>query len=175
MLSIVATLKEFWSMLLGANTHVFTDHKTWRSILSKHNMYYAGVQKSKSFNNATLHWGPQQYSCQQPFKAPLPNYTGSDCGGEKTCRVRIGFYWGRRRSIFLGSKILFSIQWGRLGMHWVLPQLTWYSTSGWEFVKLCTHLCIAATGKITACSTSEISRQLCQLTTGWWCQWHHLL
>ena len=28
--------------------------------------------------------GPLQYSSQQLFKAPLPGYTGSDCGGEET-------------------------------------------------------------------------------------------
>ncbi len=76
MLLIVATLKEFWSMVLGADIHVFTDHKNlmfdtlktqhvlywrtkiekfspkkiWRLILSKRNPCYAGAQKLKSFH-----------------------------------------------------------------------------------------------------------------------------
>jgi hypothetical protein len=32
--------------------------KTWCSILSKHNVYYVGVQKLKSFTHATIYWGP---------------------------------------------------------------------------------------------------------------------
>ncbi len=50
MLSIVATLEEFWSRLLGMDIHVFTDIKTWRSILSKCNVYYVGPQKIEEFS-----------------------------------------------------------------------------------------------------------------------------
>jgi hypothetical protein len=51
MLFIVATLEEFWGMLLGVDIHIFTQIiKTWHSILSKCNACYAGIQKLKSFH-----------------------------------------------------------------------------------------------------------------------------
>jgi hypothetical protein len=50
MLSVVASLKEFLGMILGADIHVFTDHKTWHLILSKYNACYAGMQKLKCFH-----------------------------------------------------------------------------------------------------------------------------
>jgi hypothetical protein len=34
--------------------------------------------------------GPPEYSSQQLFKASLPGYSGSDRGGEETCRARRG-------------------------------------------------------------------------------------
>ncbi len=43
-ISIITTLKEFGGMLLGADIHVFMDHKTWRLILSKRSRCYAGIQ-----------------------------------------------------------------------------------------------------------------------------------
>ncbi len=81
----------------------------------------------------------------------------------------------KKTKYIFGSRILWSLQQGHLGMYWVLSQLTWHSTSGWESVELCTHLWIAATGQTTACSTSKISKQLCQFTTGGQRWWHHLL
>ncbi len=72
-------------------TFFFWITKTWCLILSKRSMYYAGIQKLKRFTHTTLHQGLLQYSSQQPFKAPLPIYTGSDCGGEETCRACRGF------------------------------------------------------------------------------------
>jgi hypothetical protein len=93
MLSIVATLKKFQGMLLGANIHVFTDHKNLRfNTLKTKRVLCWRTKIEEFFAHATLHQGPPQHSRQQPFKAPSPSYTGSDPGGEETCRARRGFY-----------------------------------------------------------------------------------
>jgi hypothetical protein len=93
MLSIVATLEEFQSMLLGANIYVFTDHKNLTfDTLKRQCVLCWHTQIEEFFAHATLHQGPPQHSCRQPFKAPLPSYTGSDCIGEETCRACRGFY-----------------------------------------------------------------------------------
>ncbi len=59
MLSIVATLKEFWGMLLGTDIHVFTDHKNLTFDTLKTQRVLPLRKKMKSF-----------YPCYTTLRAP---------------------------------------------------------------------------------------------------------
>ncbi len=85
MLSIIATLEEFLGMLLGEDIHVLRIiHLTFNTLK---------MQRVLCWHTKIEELSPMlQYSSQQPFKAPLPGYTGSVCGGEETRRARKGFY-----------------------------------------------------------------------------------
>jgi hypothetical protein len=85
--------KEFRSMLLGADIHVFTDHKNLTFDTLKTQRVLRWHKKIEEFS-PMLHYieGPRNILANNLFKAPLPSYTSSDCGGEETCRARRGFY-----------------------------------------------------------------------------------
>ncbi len=92
MLSIVATLKEFWSMLLGVDIHVLRILKTWHSQNSQNATWDTFLYKNWNvFTHPTLHWEPPQHSSRRPFKAILPSYTGSDRREEETRSACRGF------------------------------------------------------------------------------------
>jgi hypothetical protein len=80
MISMIGTLKEVQSMLLGLDIHVFTNHK---------NLMFDTPKTQR-----VLRWRTkiEEFSPKQPFKAPSPSCTSSDRGGEETCRALRGFY-----------------------------------------------------------------------------------
>jgi hypothetical protein len=57
-----------------------------------HVMLHTKIEQFSSLNVI----GPLQYSKPQLFKAPLPDYSGSDCGGEETRRAHRDFCQERR-------------------------------------------------------------------------------
>jgi hypothetical protein len=72
MLSIIATLKEFWSMLLGANIHVFTDHKNLMFNTLKTQCVLRWHMKIKEFS-PMLHYieGPRNILADNLSRLPI--------------------------------------------------------------------------------------------------------
>jgi hypothetical protein len=88
-LSIIATLKKYFEVCSSKDIHVFTEHKNLMFVTLKTQCMLRWQTKIEQFSPLDV-IGPLQYSSQQLFKAPLPGYSDSDCGGEETRRARRG-------------------------------------------------------------------------------------
>jgi hypothetical protein len=93
MISIVATLEEFQGMLLGADTHLFTDHKNLMFNTLKTQCVLCWHTKIEEFSSI-LHFikAPRNIltnNLSRLHRLVTPAQIG---GGGETCRARRGFY-----------------------------------------------------------------------------------
>ncbi len=163
MISIIATLKKIWSMLLGADIHVFTDHKHLTFNTLKTQCVLRLRTKFEEFS-------PMLHYIEGPCNILADNLSRLNSFSLQRILLRKKtkhISWIKNTLVYMmrmSGNVLSAIS-TYLTLH-IRMRIHW----------LCTHSWIAATGQTTACSTSEISRQLRQLTTGWrGCWWHHLL
>jgi hypothetical protein len=84
LLSFVATLREFLSMLLGADIHVIADHKNLTLNDLKTQCVFQWHNKIDEFS-PWLHYGQgkKEHSCNHSLSSPLPPHPCSDCKGEE--------------------------------------------------------------------------------------------
>jgi hypothetical protein len=90
MLSTVATLEEFQSMLLGVDIHVFTDHKSLTFDTLKTQRVICWGTKIEEFS-PILHYIEGPCNILADNFSRLHHLITSDCGGEETYRAHRGF------------------------------------------------------------------------------------
>jgi hypothetical protein len=69
LLCVIATLREFHSMLLGAALHIHTDHKTFLMLVTRLNNVYDGFHTSTSIVLHCTMWKVYLMSLQTPSHA----------------------------------------------------------------------------------------------------------
>jgi hypothetical protein len=63
LLCVIATLRKFHAMLLGAKLHVHTDHKTSSALVTHHSNAFAGSSMLMNMTRITLCGRPMQCDC----------------------------------------------------------------------------------------------------------------